>query len=214
MHFRLATDGRKYDECSEFEESCSQIQQNRNVIDIGLQAELLVNTTNRTCQGFILICHISSLFSITNFAFQLVANISLNETHSDENRVVLTFLYVHALLLYLVRLDILMRSGQTLENQIKVSKRALEDIVIKTPLEQLNDEQERKISVLTNRLQVYQFVSPIAPYSVFSLNCRTFWATLATMITYMVVLIKLRGSATTSRASPLSGNFNITTCTV
>ena len=116
MHFRWATEGRKYDECSEFEESFSQLQQNENVIDIGLQAEKLVNTTNRTCQGFIMICYINSLFSITNFAFQLVANVSLNETHSTENRVVLTFLYIHALLLYLVRLDILMQSGQTLEN--------------------------------------------------------------------------------------------------
>ena len=40
---------------------------------------------------------------------------------------------------------------------------------------------------------MYQYAAPISPYAVFSLNNKTFCATVATIITYIVILIKLRG---------------------
>ena len=47
--------------------------------------------------------------------------------------------------------------------------------------------------MLQRRLEMYQYVAPISPFSVFGLNNKTFCATLATIISYIVVLIKLRG---------------------
>ena len=48
---------------------------------------------------------------------------------------------------------------------------------------------------------MYQYVAPISPYSVFGVNNKTFCATLATVVTYIVILIKLRGLGNSKVAS-------------
>ena len=61
----------------------------------------------------------------------------------------------------------------------------------------------KKIYMLQKRLEVYQYISPISPYSAFGLNNKTFCATLATIISYIVIMIKLRGVENAKAASSL-----------
>ena len=95
-----------------------------------------------------------------------------------------------------------MASGQRLSTKVKQSRRALEDIMIKTDnLYIVNKGESDKVHILRKRLEVYQYLFPIAPYAVFALSNKTFCTTLASVITYIVVLIKLRG-VETAKAIP------------
>ena len=144
-------------------------------------------------------CYTSSLISITILSFQLVSNLGLNELHEGENRMALAATCFFAVLMYLFRLHILTKSGHNLGNKIRKSVRVLEDgIISKRISSQLKEESCNKLFVLRKRLEVYQYLSPIAPYSVFSLNHRTFCATLATVLSYILVLLKLRGVETSA----------------
>ena len=51
-------------------------------------------------------------------------------------------------------------------------------------------------TVLRKRLEVYQYLNPISPYAVFGLSNKAFGGTLASIVTYIIVLIKLRGVET------------------
>ena len=86
-----------------------------------------------------------------------------------------------------------MNSGQRLGNCVAQSKRALEDYTLAHESAfQLTAQYSTKLKVLQKRLDTYQLVHPISPYSVFNLSRKTFYSTLALIITYIVVLIKLR----------------------
>ena len=86
-----------------------------------------------------------------------------------------------------------MNSGQRLGNSVAQSKRALEEYTLAHKSSfQLTIQNSTKLKILQKRLDIYQLVHPISPYSVFSLNRKTFYSTVALIITYIVVLIKLR----------------------
>ena len=90
-----------------------------------------------------------------------------------------------------------MASGQALSIKVKRSKRTLEDAIIEGNLASVGNSGEcDKVYILRKRLEMYQYLCPIAPYAVFTLNTKTFCTTLASVITYIVILIKLRGVET------------------
>ena len=90
-----------------------------------------------------------------------------------------------------------MASGQKLSVKVKRSRRTLEDAIIEGNLACVgNNGEYDKIDILRKRLEIYQYLCPIAPYAVFTLNTKTFCTTLASVITYIVILIKLRGVET------------------
>ena len=90
-----------------------------------------------------------------------------------------------------------MASGQELSVKVKRSRRTLEDAIIEGNLVCVgNNGQCDKVDILRKRLEVYQYLCPIAPCAVFTLNTKTFCTTLASVITYIVILIKLRGVET------------------
>ena len=142
--------------------------------------------------------------------FQMVSNVSLNEIHTSRNRFIWFILCVVGVIMYMVRLNFLMKSGQRLGREITESKRALEELLSQIPQSKINEKEQNRMTLLKNRLDIYQFLPPITPYSVFSLNNRTFYATLATMITYMVALLKLRGTGNSSDIQPLHEMTNVT----
>ena len=112
--------------------------------------------------------------------------------------------------MYLVRLNFMMKAGQVLGNTIKESKRTLEELLIQIPPSKLNEDEINSLTILRNRLETYQYLSPVTPYSIFSLNNRTFYSTMAIMITYMVVLVKLRFVGNSSNSPSLQEISNVT----
>ena len=134
------------------------------------------------------------VISCIMIAFQLAANCGAKNWYESEHRLVTVIAYICATLMYLTRLHFIMASGQRLGNSINQSKRVLEDYIMSHDTTfRLTKNVSNKLSVLQKRLEVYQFVPPITPYGVFNLNRKTFYSTLTVIITYIVVLIKLRG---------------------
>ena len=162
------------------------------VIDIGLEAEKLIASINQASQAFIMVFYTTSLVAMTLLAFELASNLGLNEVPTEQNKAIWTSVYVLATLMYLIRLYTLTKSGQILANAIKESKTTFEDVIIQSQFSKLGEDAQHKASMLRNRLEVYLNMSPINPYSIFAMNYRTFCATLATIITYMVVLVRFR----------------------
>jgi len=112
--------------------------------------------------------------------------------------------------MHLIRMYIIMESAQELGNEIKKTKRVLEDVIIRQNNNSANElRNANKIFVLRDRLESYQLLPPVSPFSVVSLGHRTFWATLATILTYIIVLIKIRGLET-SKTCPIPNIINET----
>ena len=187
--------------------------ENEFAIDIGLEIERLVITANKASQGLIITACTSSMMCLAILSFHLASSLDLTGRYTDENKVIFNAAHFFTVLMYLVRLHILMKSGQILGNRIRQSKRKLEDIMISHATSSgMNEENCNKLSVLRKRLEVYQYSYPIAPYSIFSLSTRTYFATLATVITYIVILLKLRGLGA-SNTCPVAFFNNSTTVT-
>ena len=78
-------------------------------------------------------------------------------------------------------------------------------------LNSMSKKSTDEISLLQRRLEVYNYLHPISPHSIFGLSNRTFCGTLATIITYIVVLVKVRGVETSKTSNYTNINQTITT---
>ena len=96
-----------------------------------------------------------------------------------------------------------MNSGQQLSIKVRQTRRVFENNIILKESNGATDDCRQKLYILQRRLEIYQYVSPISPYAVFGLNNKTFCATLATIISYVVILIKLRGVESPKSATSL-----------
>ena len=85
-----------------------------------------------------------------------------------------------------------MINGQYLTTKMKSAKFALEEFRQnhEVPLTHFNFQKFYKMELLQNRLGND---AAIAPFSIFNLSVKTCVATLATILTYIVILIKMRG---------------------
>ena len=184
--------------------------QDIDLVDIGLKLQKLVGTTNNSLQGLTSSSYIYSIFVMILFSFQMLSNVFSNAVHTAENKVIWCIICSLVVLMYLFRLKMLMKSGQQLGNIIRESRMNLEEILLKFPPSKMKEEEVNKISILGSRLESYQLTPPITPYGIFSLNNKTFFATLATMITYIVVLIKLRGFGDLPNDLILQRGINVT----
>lgn len=147
---------------------------------------------------------ISSIACLIICCFITVAYFGLN----DSSREIWQYAYgvanISVALMFLLRIYSLMDSGQQLAVQIKQSRRGLEDLMINQDAPgSLNESSSNKLCVLRKRLEVYQYLNPISPYAVFGLSNRAFCGTLASIVTYIIVLIKLRGIETSQSSSGL-----------
>ena len=166
---------------------------NEIMLDLGLSLERLIPTMNNAIRGLITTFYSGIVISCIMISFQLAATLKAKDFECLDERKLIFFGYIFSALMYLARLYFLMNSGQRLGNSVAQSKRALEEYTLfhKSSF-QLTIQYSTKLKVLQKRLDTYQLVHPISPYSVFSLNRKTFYSTVALIITYIVVLIKLR----------------------
>ena len=181
------------------------------ILEIGLKLENIIVATNVSTQGLIAVFFASSISVLTTFCFQIVSTLGLNHLGTENIRNVHVSALSFGVMLYLLRFHRLMNSGQRLLMKVKQSKRALENniIGIKSTFS-FSHESNNSLSVLRKRLEVYQYLPPMSPFGIFSLSNKTFYATLATIISYIIILIKLRGADTSKSSNDLS-SFNSTT---
>ena len=181
------------EESTDSKKDVQEFSTNERVIDLGLSLERLIPTMNNAIRGLITIFYSGTVISCIMIAFQLAATLKAEDFDSSDERQLIFCGYIFSTLMYLTRLYFLMNSGQRLGNCVAQSKRALEDYTLAHESAfQLTAQYSTKLKVLQKRLDTYQLVHPISPYSVFNLSRKTFYSTLALIITYIVVLIKLR----------------------
>ena len=98
----------------------------------------------------------------------------------------------YAIGVHLLRLFILMSSGQRFGNCVNETRRVLDryEILRKSDLP-ITKQYSTKLSQLQKRLDIYRSLHPISPYKIIDLNLKTFWATLAAIIGHILTLTKL-----------------------
>ena len=145
----------------------------------------------------------SSLIFLTITYFQLVPILALNCLHTDDNRFGLSVAYNFIVFMYLIMLHILMTSGHILGDRVKQSNRVLDDVIILQETSSgLKKDSCSKLFVLRKRSEVYQFVCPISPYSVFILSTGTFFCNISSNNNLYSCLFKIKGN----------GNFKCICC--
>ena len=192
------------DVIEEIEES-DELLENETVVDVGLKLEKLIPAANNGFSGLILTFYLSTVGSLIAMSFQFVVVIGLNNVLMGNKKYIFAGALFLLIVMYIVRMYMIMNSGQALAVQIKHSRRILEEVMIRQ--EDSNKIQNRcsnKTFILRKRLELYQTFHPISPFSIFSVNIKTFCATLATIFTYIILLIKLRSIETSKTCSNLN----------
>ena len=162
------------------------------VVDPGLHLESVLRATASTLEKMIAVSYFTSAVSLTITSFVLLTQLTLNEVEYDAQYYGFSTFYFFLCLLFYVRLYFLMITGQYLITQMKDAKTSLEDFRLnqEVSLTQFNFQKFYKMELLQDRIGND---SPIAPFSIFSLSIKTFVATLATILTYIFILIRMRG---------------------
>ena len=163
------------------------------LVELGLQLEILIIGTNHATQGFIATIFTSHIVCLVFICYQVVSALGLNEATTGILKILQVASGSFSAAMYLVRLFSLMNAGQQLSMKVQQARRTFENKIILEDSKEINEEYKLKSHMLQKRLKMYQYVAPISPYSVFGVNNKTFCATLATIVTYIVILIKLRG---------------------
>ena len=189
------------------------ILENETVVDVGLKLEKLIPAASNGFSGLILTFYFSTVSCLIAVSFQFVVVVGLNNVLIGGNKLVFAGAFFLVIIMYIVRMYMIMKSGQALAVQIKHSRRLLEDVMIREEeSNQIRHCHSNKTLILRKRLELYQtFQHPISPFSIFSVNIKTFCATIATIFTYIIVLIKLRGIETSDRCTALNLTNETTT---
>ena len=174
-------------------QSSSDLRGIDDIIEIGLQLEKLIIATNRVTQGLIATIFSSIVVCLVFVCYHVVSAIGLNEASFGTLKTLQVTSGSFAVVMYLIRFYSLMNAGQQLSLTVKQARRTFESKVILEESKGLNEESKNKSQLLQKRLEMYQYVAPISPYAVFGINYKAFFATLATIVSYIVILIKLRG---------------------
>ena len=182
-------------------QSIQEFKEGDGIVELGLQLENLIIATNQTTQGFIATIFTSHILCLVFSCYHVVSSLGLNEATTGALKILQVASGSFAAVLYLVRLYSLMNAGQRLSVKVQQARRTFENKIILEDSKRINEEYKHKSYLLQKRLEMYQYVAPISPYSVFGVNNKTFCATLATVVTYIVILIKLRGLGNSKVAS-------------
>ena len=178
-------------------EESDELLENETVVKVGLKLEKLIPAANNGFSGLILTFYLSTVSSLIAISFQFVVAIGLNSVLMGNKKYIFAGGLFLLIVMYIVRMYMIMRSGQGLAVQIKHSRRLLEEVMIRQ--EDSNEVPHccsNKTFILRKRLELYEIFHPISPFSIFSVNIKTFCATLATIFTYIILLMKLRGIET------------------
>ena len=163
-------------------------------LEIGLKLENIIQSANNATQGLNTTFFIGIVLSLVVQFFLVVSTLGLNNSSTG----ILSVLYVSGstinVAMFLLRFYRLMNCGDKLWRKVKQSRRTLENAIMLNDSIGIKEKDRQKSYVLQKRLDVYQYLPPISPYSAFGLCGKTFSATLATVISYVVILIKLRGA--------------------
>ena len=171
----------------------SAVTRHEKLIDLGISLEKLIVKANNTTRGFITACYFGSVASCILIAFQLAAMFKAEDFSYSDERTLIIFGYIVSTLMYLTRIYFLMDSGQRLGANVLQSKRALEEYGLNYERDFMQSRQNAsKLTTLQKRLDMYQLIHPISPYNVFNLSRKTFYSTLGIILTYIVLLIKLK----------------------
>ena len=168
-------------------------KESEEILNIGLQLENIILVANNTTQGFLATFFISVIIGLVYICFNIVSPLGLNDASTGNLKILHVLAAVFGTAMYLTRFYRLMHSGERLWIKVKQSRRVFENRIILSDSIRIRENNSQKSYVLQKRLDVYQYVSPLSPYAVFGLSIKTFYATLATVISYVVILIKLRG---------------------
>ena len=182
------------------------LQKVEELSEIGLKLENIVHLANRSLQGLIATFCFNVIGSLIVVIYQNVSSLGLNTLISGSLRTLQILSFSLAATMYLTRFYRIMDAGQRLSCTISKSRRAFENYVIGNENNEVQNGGKQKL--LQKRLQVYQYLSPISPYTVFGLNNKTFYATIATIVSYIVILIKLRGMDVPATSINLSATNN------
>ena len=164
-----------------------------DILEIGLKLENIILAANHATQGLIATFFIGIVVCLVTMFFGIVSTLSLNDSATGYLKVIHATGGIIEAAMFLCRFYRLMNSGDRLWKNVKQARRTFENKIILNEGIEIKDNIKQKSYVLQKRLDVYQYVSPISPYAVFGLCSKTFFATLATVISYVVILIKLRG---------------------
>ena len=173
--------------------SNKDVREKYELVELGLQLETLIIATNHATQGFIATIFTSHIVCLVFICYHVVSALGLNEATTGILKILQVASGSLAAAMYLVRLFSLMNAGQQLSVKVQQARRTFENKIILEDSKGINEKYKDKSYMLQKRLELYQYVAPISPYSVFGVNNKTFCATLATVVTYIVILIKLRG---------------------
>ena len=179
------------DETSIHSSLSNDVQVDR-VVDLGLHLESVLSLTADTLEKMNAVSYFTSAISLTITSFVLLTQLTLNEVEYDAQYYGFSTFYFFLCLLFYTRLYFLMITGQYLITQMKNAKISLENFRLnqEVSLSQFNFQKFYKMELLQDRIGND---SPIAPFSIFSLSIGTFARTLATIVTYIVILIRMRG---------------------
>ena len=150
--------------------------QNTELIRFGLSIEHLIVLANKATQELVMVFFSSSIASLTVMCFLIVADLGLNNaTQEYSGKNLLTTCHSLVAVLYLIRVYSIMASGQQLSVKVKQARRVLDDVIMKENTAFVANRGEcDKVYILRKRLEVYQYLCPIAPYGVFALSSKVF----------------------------------------
>lgn len=168
------------------QDSCENPQKVLLFVNHGITLTWMVNKINETFQGMILntyaTCLLISTISLYGASSVFLPRIKLSNgliwsfTSSQISLASMGFL----------RLYYLTNAGQNLSNMMKKAREELE---------YLNEKQKKYrcpgIKILKQKLDALS-ESPITPFSTFTLCNRTLLSTLATIFTYLIILIQFK----------------------
>ena len=163
-------------------------------MEIGLKLDSIILLVNKATQGLIATSFIGIVVGLVLLLFTTASALGLNDSAKGIVKVLNVLVGISEASMFLLRFYRLMSSGDKLWRKVKRSRRAFENTIVVSNCFVTRNNLRQKSYVLQRRLDVYQYLPPVSPYAVFGLCSRTFFATLATVISYVVILIKLRGA--------------------
>ncbi len=158
------------------------------VVNLGFAMCDIVGAANVAIQPLLLFLFVNFLFLLT---MHMYSGLSSFFFQSSNFGIIQNIFYLSICTLSFWTLSLLCRHGQLVQDSRAKAKKAL-GMAIRSMADCGNDPLLTQMHLLKENLGQ---PNPIAPYSMFGLNNASFLTTLATIVTYLIVLLQFRGAA-------------------